>query len=332
MTNFLDALRGALAALHLKGRRLVVAVSGGADSVALLCGLSELREEWALDLFAAHLDHMLRGEDSTADALWVAALCERLDVPCVTERRDVLAARQGTKQSLEEAARRARYEFLERIALREACTDIALAHTADDQAETILHHILRGTGITGLRGIPREREISSSLRLVRPLLGVRRTEIESWLQERGQEYRRDASNFDPSFTRNRLRHELLPLLQNDYNPQVIPALLRLGQQAAEMEDVLQAFADEQLQSAVLEQSPNHCKLRSEDLAARPLAFRRVCFTVLWRKKNWPRQRMTFAHWNQLAELLSQKRGAISLPDGLTATRRQDWLSVEWEPK
>jgi tRNA(Ile)-lysidine synthase len=248
------------------------------------------------------------------------------------ERQDVQALQSETKQTLEEAARRARYAFLERTAIKQRCTDIALAHSADDQAETILHHILRGTGITGLRGIPPERQLSSEIRLVRPLLEVRRSEIEAWLAERGQDYRQDASNSDPSFTRNRLRQDLLPLLRKVYNPQVIPALLRLGQQAAEMEDSLRQFAEDQLKAAMMEQSPTHCKLRCEPLASLPLAIRRVCFTVLWRQQNWPRKRMSFAHWNQLAELLTQKRGGISLPAGLTALRRRDWLSVEWKPK
>jgi tRNA(Ile)-lysidine synthase len=275
---------------------------------------------------------MLRGEDSTADAAWVLSLCDRLQVPCVVERQDVNALQPGTKQTLEEAARKVRYDFLERTAIQQNCPDIALAHTADDQAETILHHILRGTGLSGLRGIPRQRELSPGLRVVRPLLDVRRSDIETWLQALPQDYRLDASNSDPAFTRNRLRQELLPQLQHDYNPQVIPALLRLGQQAGEMDEVLQQFAEEQLKTAILEQSSHHCKLSCKPLAEQPSAFRRVCFTVLWQQQNWPRKRMTFDHWSQLAELITQKRGALSLPDGLTATRRRDWLSVDWEPR
>jgi tRNA(Ile)-lysidine synthase len=330
MIDFLEALGTRLAALQMQGRRLLVAVSGGADSVALLCGLSELRQELSLDIHAAHLDHMLRGPDSAADALWVKELCDQLSVPCIVERVDIAALRSGTKQTLEEAARRARYDFLERTADDRNCTDILLAHTADDQAETILHHILRGTGIAGLRGIPRERWLSPERRLVRPLLETRRAEIEDWLRERNQDYRQDASNFDPAFTRNRLRHELFPLLQINYNPQVIPALLRLGRQAREMEEVLERFAEDFLPGSILEQSPSFCKLRSEPLASQPVSFRRICFTLLWQKQNWPRKRMTFAHWNQLAELVAKKQGALSLPDGLRAIRRRDWVSVGYE--
>ncbi len=330
MSDFLDALRAGLDAFDLKGRRVLAAVSGGADSVALLCGLAELCAELSLELGAAHLDHRLRGEESAADAVWVGELCDRFKIPCVIESRDVRSLHAETKQTLEESARQARYDFLKRTAIAQGSTAIALGHTADDQAETVLHHILRGTGLAGLRGIPREREISAGLRLIRPLLNIRRSEIEGWLAERGQDYRTDASNIDPTFTRNRLRHQLLPLLEKDFNPQVIPALLRLREQAAEMEDVLDQFAEEELRQAVIERSPHRCRLRCESLAARPPAFRRVCFTLLWREQNWPRGRMTFAHWNRLADLVAQNRGALSLPGGLTARRRKDGLTVEWQ--
>ncbi len=332
MSQFLHSFRHGLSECGLKDQRVLVAVSGGADSVALLSGLWELQREFGLELRAAHLDHGLRGEDSAADAVWVENLCARMSVPSFMERQDVRALQAGTKHTLEESARNARYAFLERAALAQHCTAIALGHTANDQAETILHHILRGTGIAGLRGIPNVREVSTELRFVRPMLGIRRADIEAWLNDRGQDYRQDATNSDPKFTRNRIRHELLPQLQTDFNPQVIPALLRLGQQAGEMQEVLEHFAELQLQTALIEQTPHHVKLRCEALAEHPLAFRRVCFTVLWRMQNWPRKRMTFAHWNRLAELITQNHGSINLPAHLTATRRREWLCVEWHPK
>lgn len=332
MSHFLDHLRASLDTFLISEKRVLVAVSGGADSVALLCGLAELRAECELILTVAHLDHMLRGEESTADAVWVEALCDRLNIPCVSEQFNVQADRSHNQQTLEEAARKARYEFFQRTAARQNCTELVVAHTADDQAETVLHHILRGTGLAGLRGIPAERRLTPELRLIRPLLDVRRSEIENWLAEKCQEFRRDETNQDPAFTRNRLRHQLLPLLQKDFNPQVIPALLRLGQQASEMDDVQNHFAEIHLQSAIRECSPHHCRLDCEALAMKPLAFRRTCLVNLWRQQNWPRQRMTFAHWNQLAELVAQKRGAISLPHSFSARRRRDGLTVERNQK
>ena len=330
MTSFLDQLRAGLAGWDLGGRRVLAAVSGGADSVAMLLGLCELKEEFQFELTAAHLDHMLRGEDSAADADWVKSLCESLNVPCVIERSDISASSKDSKTTLEESARKARYDFLERTALREGCTEIAVAHTSDDQAETVLHHIIRGSGLSGLRGIPRERILSPNLRIIRPLLDVRRTEIEKWLAGRGQDYRQDESNADPAFTRNRLRHQLLPVLESDYNPQVVPALNRLAQQAGELEDALDQLAEIYLQSAILERTPNRCLLDCGPLSRLPLAVRRVCLTLLWKQQNWPRQRMSFAHWNDLAELITKKRGALTLPAGVTAKRRKEGLIVEWD--
>lgn len=332
MIHFLNQLRDRVADFQISGKRVLVGVSGGADSVALLCGLAELRSEFGYHLTVAHLDHMLRGGASAADAVWVQALSDRWDVPCIREEFDVQAQHRDTKQTLEEAARQARYDFFQRAASEQHCTELAVAHTADDQAETVLHHILRGTGLAGLRGIPAERRLTPELRLIRPLLEIRRSEIESWLAERSQDFRHDETNCDPAFTRNRLRHRLLPLLEAEFNPQLIPALLRLGQQAGETEDVLTHFAELHLQSALRESSSERCRLDCEALAMKPLAFRRVCLIQLWRQHAWPRQRMTFGHWNQLAELIEKRRGALSLPHGLSARRQQDGLTVEWKPK
>lgn len=330
MADFLEQLRAGLSALDLPGRRLMAAVSGGADSVALLLGLCELREELDLELTAAHLDHMLRGEDSAADADWVKSLCGRLDVPCIIERKDISAAKVESQRTLEESAREARYEFLRRTALENRCSEIAVAHTADDQAETVLHHILRGTGLSGLRGIPSERELAPGLRIVRPLLEIRRAEIEIFLSERDQDFRQDQTNADVAFTRNRIRHQLMPVLEADFNPQVAMALNRLGEQAGELEDALDHLAEIYLQSAILEQSPNRCLLDCSPLARLPIAVRRVCLTLLWKKQNWPRQRMSFSHWNDLADLMTKNRGAITLPAGARAKKRKEGMLLEWE--
>ncbi len=309
-----------------------MAVSGGADSVALLRGLWELRTEIPLEITAAHLNHQLRGTASDADAAWVADLCTCWEIPLIIERGDVKRLQTETGTTLEEAARLARYAFLERSATEKNSTVIALAHTADDQAETVLFHILRGTGLSGLRGIPRERQVGSGIRIIRPLLNIPRTDIENWLAQRAQDFREDATNQDLVFTRNRLRHQLLPLLKEDYNPQVVSALFRLARQAEDAEEVLKQFAQDQLATAIVERSPNRVQLDCKDLANQPLAFRRVCLTELWQQQNWPRKRMTFAHWNNLAELIPVKRGALSLPQGLFAKQRRGQLSVEWEPK
>lgn len=161
MAPFLEQLTTALQSLQLHSRKLLLAVSGGADSVGLLRGMLPLAPEFELRLVAAHLNHKLRGRQSHRDAKWLKALCRRLDVPVVIGRENVAARAAKRGQGIEEAARQARYEFLEGTALEQGCTHIAVAHTADDQAETILHHIVRGTGISGLRGMSPMRVLTA---------------------------------------------------------------------------------------------------------------------------------------------------------------------------
>ena len=211
------------------GDRVLVAVSGGADSLALLHLLARLAGKWRLPLTAAHLDHAIRAE-SREDASRVAEHCAALDVPLVVERIDVpqLARREG--RGLEEAGREARRRFLRRIAADRGCRRIALGHHLDDQAETVLQRLLRGTGPGGLAAMrPRSGPF------IRPLLGISGSTLRSWLQAQGLIWSEDSSNLDPTFTRNRIRHQLLPLLR-EFNPQVESALARLGALLAVEED------------------------------------------------------------------------------------------------
>ncbi|HUT32527.1 MAG TPA: tRNA lysidine(34) synthetase TilS [Planctomycetota bacterium] len=198
-----------------RGDLVVVAVSGGPDSMALLHALIELRGQFALRLSVAHLNHLLRGRASDDDAEFVAARAAAAGLPCRTGATDVAAERRQHGGSLEMAARRARYEFLEAVALEDAAQRVALGHTADDQVETILLRLLRGGELAALRGMPVARPLSPTSRatLIRPLLDVTRAEVLDYLASRGIPWRSDATNADRSFLRNWVRHELLPLLE-----------------------------------------------------------------------------------------------------------------------
>ena len=196
---------------------VLVAVSGGADSVALLRGLAGLKVGGEGKLVVGHFNHRLRGEESDGDEQFVARLAEELGLGLECgrlEAGDIDACPDG----IEEAARRQRYRFLTETAERVGARYVACAHTADDQVETVLHRILRGTGIAGLAGIPRCRRLSPAVTLIRPLLEVRRAELVDYLASLGQSYREDSSNLDRRFTRNRIRHDLLPQLAKDFNP------------------------------------------------------------------------------------------------------------------
>lgn len=224
---------------------VVLAVSGGADSLCLADAVLALAAEHALRPIIAHLDHGLRSEAARADAEFVRAFAHERQVPCVIERADVAAAAQARKQSLEVAGRELRYRFLARVANENRADLVALAHHADDQAETVLLRLLRGTGLSGLRGMQLRSPLPTAphLTAVRPLLRITRAEIEQYCRERGLEPRRDASNDELDYARNRIRHELLPMLER-YNPNIRSVLTRLADTVAtDLEIIEQATHD-----------------------------------------------------------------------------------------
>jgi bifunctional protein TilS/HprT len=241
------------------GDTVVVAVSGGPDSLCLLHVLSALADGLGMALHVAHLDHMLRGAESSADAAFVAATARAWKLPSTVVARDVRAVAQATRGNLHQAGRLARYEFLASVAQACGARAVAVAHNADDQAETVLMHLLRGAGPAGLRGmrpvIPWEdwglgvegRGLGADLErptpnpaplLVRPLLQVPRVAIEAYCAAHGLQPRRDPTNQDRSATRNRIRHELLPLLI-EYNPHIVEALGRTARICDDEHDLAQ---------------------------------------------------------------------------------------------
>ena len=209
---------------------LLVAVSGGPDSVCLLHILVKLQKELKIKLHVAHLNHQLRGAESDADADYVSALARQLGIPATIERRDVKGYQAQQHLSLEEAAREVRYSFLAEVARSIGADRVAVGHTMDDHIETILMHLIRGTGTRGLQGLKPHIQWKSktgSIIIVRPLLEVSHQETEDYCQSHELMPRIDASNLSLSPLRNRIRHQLLPLLRS-YNPRVTEALLRTG--------------------------------------------------------------------------------------------------------
>jgi len=226
-------------ALFRAGDRVGVAVSGGADSVALLRLLIELQDQLGIVLSVVHFNHKLRGKASDRDEFFVSKLAEKFGLTLHVGRGDVARKAAQEKANLEDAARRARYEFFRKLTEGGLVDCVATAHTADDQAETVLAHILRGTGLAGLGGIHPVTKGG----IVRPLLGTRRGDLRKYLQAKRQTWREDATNRDTAKQRARMRKKLLPLLEKEFNPKSVQHLAELANAAREDEALIEAFCE-----------------------------------------------------------------------------------------
>jgi len=227
------------------GLKLGVGVSGGGDSVALLMLLAKLRSKLGVVVSVVHFNHKLRGKASDADEKFVAALAEKLGMTLHVGHADVAGKAAREKANLEDAARRARYAFFERLVEQNIVGMVATAHTIDDQAETVLAHLLRGTGIAGLAGI---HPVAG--KVVRPLLQFRREELRKYLRAKRQPWREDSTNRDTTRTRARMRKKLLPLLEKQFNPAVVEHLAALAERAREQASLVEHLARQICQKSV----------------------------------------------------------------------------------
>lgn len=260
-----------------RGAAVLCAVSGGADSLCLLHLLWSRREELGLRVCAAHFEHGLRGEASLADCAFVESFCREREIPFLCEHGDTAAFAARERLGLEDAARRLRYDFLERAADALGCDRIATAHTADDNAETLLLNLTRGCGAKGLGGIPPRRG-----RIVRPLLGATRTEIERYDRQNGLTPREDETNGEDAFRRNRLRHAVTPVLR-ELNPAFPEAAARTAALLREDEDCLAGMAEDFLGHAYDGQSLPCAALAALHPAVASRALRALCPQSLERR-------------------------------------------------
>lgn len=287
----------------------MVALSGGADSVCLLHVLLELKEEMGVTLCAAHLDHMLRGEEGGKEARFARSLAESCGVPCVTGSADVGAhARKHKKLSIQQAAREVRYAFLKEKASEQKADKIALGHNANDQAETILMNILRGAGAEGLSGIPPVRDGI----YVRPLLELERREIEGYLKARGIKYLDDPSNLKTEYLRNRVRHDLIPLLEGQYNPRLVERLSAMGDIMREERRAVEEWVESSISDLSVLCSPGRLEVNIDSLAAIPLGFRRRAVRRLLRRMGAGPASMDSSKLASIECLLTYRRSGSSL--------------------
>ncbi|MGA2370518.1 MAG: tRNA lysidine(34) synthetase TilS [Candidatus Korobacteraceae bacterium] len=308
-------------ALLRAGDRVAAAVSGGADSVALLRVLLELRAELGIVLTVAHFNHGLRGEQSDADEAFVAELAREHHLDFFPGHGSVRDHAFASKLGIEAAGREVRYRWFAQLAGQQRLDSVATAHTFDDQAETVLLKFLRGAGTKGLAGIYPVIGVAGDkkVRIVRPLLVVSREEVESYLESLAQSWREDESNLDHRFLRNRLRHELLPLLEREYNPKIRRLLNDVADTSHAEEDYWRDLAERE---AAARTSPNQFSL--EGFAHLPLALQRRVLKCFAESEGLT---LDFAHVEKLRRCALGEGTRAELPGGAVVVRRR--TSLQW---
>ena len=302
-----------------QGDRVLVGVSGGADSVALLHILYRLAAGLNLDIGVAHLNHTLRGKEADRDAAFVQSFARQLGLPCFSDRQDVSLQWKKQGGSLEEAGRRARYRFYTQTAKASGFVKIALGHHADDNAELVLMNMLRGAGPRGIAGIPPTRAPG----IIRPLIRARRDAIMAYIKDTGLSYVVDASNRDMRFFRNRVRHELIPALSEAYNPKLTGALVRMASISSAEEEWLEKLTGRMLEAAILAAGERRLTLSGDYIAGLHLApARRVLRGALKTLKH-DLHGITFQHIDAVMELIctGPDHGEIHLPGQLRVRRK-----------
>jgi tRNA(Ile)-lysidine synthase len=303
------------------GETVVVAVSGGADSVALLDIMTRL--DCGLHLVVAHLNHCLRGAESDADEAFVASLADNYHLPFVSQRCDVADLARRERLSLEDAGRRARYAFLEQTAAQYRASSIALAHHQDDQAETVLIRLLRGSGGTGLAGMAS----AAGEKLKRPLLQVSRAKLEQYLKQRGLTFRTDSTNADTAILRNSIRHELIPFLRR-YNPKVSERLAATAEILAGDEELLDGLTQAAYQKLAASEK-GEVRFQVEPLLREPRPLRLRLYRRALFELRGDLMRIGLAHLDAIDRLAASPRpnAEAKLPGAFKAWRCYGSLSI-----
>ncbi len=326
--RFVARVLESLESLGATHQRVVAAVSGGPDSTALLLALNSLRRKKKLDLAAAHANHALRGDDSEADEQFVRSLCARLEVPLICRRVPVPLDAAERDEGIEATARDLRRQFFAVAARELDAPFVATAHTANDQAETVLHRVIRGTGLAGLAGIPVQRVLAPGVTLIRPLLRLRRSELLDYLAAARQEFCEDRSNLDFAFTRNRLRHELIPYIEQHFNHRVTDAIARLATLSGDAQAIIDAHVDRLARRAIVRQDAHAVTLRVSPLE-RVSRFV-VCEMLrrIWNERSWPLQEVGYDDFTRVADLVHGEATACDLPGGVRAVRSRNRIVLD----
>ena len=302
--------------------RVVVGVSGGPDSVAMIYLLSRLKAKWRLSLQLAHLNHMLRNGEAEEDSVFVQKLAKKLKLPLICENIRVREFAKAQKLSLEEAARNLRYSFFSKVAKLKHASKVALGHNRDDQAETVLMRFLRGSGISGLRGMPVKRELATCL-IIRPLIEVSRKEIIRFLAAHGICYRSDSSNLENLYFRNRVRNKLIPSLEKEFNPNIREILVNFAENVSHDFDYLQQAGLSKFKSVRTSSANGEVVIDVKKFSALHKALQKLVARSAIKELKGDVRRIDYRHWKELEDL-TQKRpnnSVVDLPAAVSVAKK-----------
>lgn len=309
-----------------KGDKILVALSGGADSVCLLHALCSLKEELGIIVAAAHLNHMIRGREADTDEAYAAELCTKLGVPFYAERVDVpsISKRDGISEEL--AGRQERYAFFERLSKSHKYNKTATAHNRNDRAETVLMRVMRGTGIDGLGSIKYKRDDN----IIRPLLDVKRADIEKYCAENSLKYCSDSTNSDSAYTRNRVRNELLPMLEQSFNPKIIDSLCALAENCEEDAAFINGYTErlyQRINSPMPKRKPTVLDIKSLQMVGESIQSRLI--RIATKEVMGIDYKTERCHIDAVRALFDKETGAVAeLPKGLRVSVKYGWLEFK----
>jgi tRNA(Ile)-lysidine synthase len=309
---------------------ILIGASGGPDSTALIDVLSALADRLSFRIGIAHLDHSIRNVESNRDARFVADLAQRRGLPFFTAREDVLDYKRKNKISLEEAARRVRYDYLEKVARENGYHRIALGHHRDDNAEQVLMALIRGSGPLGLSGIPPIRTVGGgNITIIRPLISVWRSDIITYLRLNRIEYRHDHSNQNEAHLRNRIRHQLIPLLRNDYNPNISETVNRLSDVIRAEDRWMAAAVEPVYESIVISRRKGEMVLSAHGLADLSSALSRRIIRNSIAEVKGNLRRIGYTHIDAVSRLAESLRhiARLNLPHGICIEKAGDRIHI-----
>ena len=328
--DFINAIAKAIADFNMIDSEdaVLVAVSGGPDSVSLVLSLLALQKKYRIKIGITHLNHMLRGEESIRDQSFVKALADKLDLPFFGEQKDVRAYAKKHGQSIEEAGREVRYQFFDQVAKNHGYKKIATGHNKDDNVELVLMNLLRGSGPKGLSGIPPYRE----KKYIRPLIRVSKSRVLDFLKVEKQSYVVDSSNTDMAYLRNKIRHSLIPHLQSEYNPEITDALDRLSNILKQEEDFWNTQTEQAFHNCLIKSEIDYLYFAKSSMSdLHPALLNRVFRTAIFCIKK-DLKRISHAHINDVVQFCFNSTSGISmdLPDQIRVYKNKTSIMIKKE--